>query len=591
MEAELIALHRELHGDRSGSLATYIPPLAKADPEWFAIAATTVDGHRYEVGDAGQRFTIQSVSKPFVFGLALDDMGADGVMERVGVEPTGDAFNSITVDETSGRPYNPMVNAGAIVTASLLRGADVEERERRMLDGLSRYAGRTVEVDEAVFESESRTGDRNRAIAYLMRSFGMLREDVDRALEAYFRQCSVLVDARDLALMGATLANQGVNPLTGERALASEHVARVLSVMGTCGMYDYAGEWLYRIGLPAKSGVSGGVVAVLPSVMAIASFSPRLDARGNSVRGIRACERLAYRFRLHVFDAPSAPSVVRRVFDGSQVRSKQQRCLEHIDALRAAGRNLVVIELQGPLHFGSAEVLTRIVARDAGDATHLVLDLNRVTSIEDGALPMIDALVQSAARRSTQVVGVGLFAEVLEADGGTRFASLDAALEWCEDEILGRLGFREAAATSELSEQELLRGLSPEAAEAVSAAGRREWYPAGAVVFTEGDAADAIYFVIAGRVSVGLHVDGRSQRLTTIGPGSCFGEMAIFDDGERSATVAVEEDAVCHVLPRDALARLENGVPGLVATLHRNLATMLARRLRDANEEIRALWA
>ncbi len=211
---ELQDLYESLRDISDGELATYIPPLADADPSLFGLAIVTVDGHCYAAGDAATAFTIQSVSKPFAFGLALDELGVDALLARVGVEPTGDAFNSITVDEASGRPFNPMVNAGAIVTTSLL-GATAPERDARLIGGLSDFAGRNLEIDDVVFDAERLTGDRNRAIAYLMRTFGMLKDEVDVAVESYFRQCSVLVDVCDLAMMGATLANDGVNPRTG----------------------------------------------------------------------------------------------------------------------------------------------------------------------------------------------------------------------------------------------------------------------------------------------------------------------------------------------------------------------------------------
>ena len=260
LAAELAELHKRLLELESGRVATYIPALARADPDWFGVAIVTVDGHCYEVGDSSLPFTIQSVSKPFAFGMALDDLGVEAVLQRVGVEPTGDAFNSITVDEVSGRPFNPMVNAGAIVTTGLLRGATRHEREHRMLDGMARFAGRGLDVDEDVFESECATGDRNRAIGFLMRTFGMLRATSTTTVETYFRQCSVLVDVRDLGMHGRDARQPGCQPVDRERAMSASHVPRVLSVMSTCGMYDYAGEWLYRVGLPAKSGVSGGVL-------------------------------------------------------------------------------------------------------------------------------------------------------------------------------------------------------------------------------------------------------------------------------------------------------------------------------------------
>ena len=294
----LYRAHRHLGG---GDVATYIPELGKADPDWFAIAIATMDGQVYAAGDLDVQFTIQSISKPFVYGIALDDRGTEFVLERVGVEPTGDPFNSITVDEESNRPFNPMVNAGAIATTGLLRGATAEAQWQRIASGFAAFTGSPMTVDESVFHSENATGDRNRAIAYLMRNFGMIDGDVDDVLELYFRQCSLLVTATDLAIAAATLAAGGRNPVTGQRALKEHHVANVLSVMQTCGMYDFAGSWTYDVGLPAKSGVSGGVIAVLPGQLGIAVFSPPLDKRGNSVRGIEVCRRIVRDFDLPPF--------------------------------------------------------------------------------------------------------------------------------------------------------------------------------------------------------------------------------------------------------------------------------------------------
>ncbi|HEY5274553.1 MAG TPA: glutaminase [Acidimicrobiales bacterium] len=218
-----------------GDPASYIPPLSEADPSWFGVSLVTTDGHAYETGDTRLPFTIQSISKAFVYGMALQDRGEREVLRVVGGEPTGDPFNSITVEENTRRPYNPMVNAGAILTTSLVSGNDAEQQWRRIIDGLSRFAGRTLDIDERVFAAEREAGDRNRAITYFMRALGIGPDDVESALDLYFRQCSVLVDCRDLAVMAATLANRGVNPVTGERALSEEETVRVLSVMTTCG--------------------------------------------------------------------------------------------------------------------------------------------------------------------------------------------------------------------------------------------------------------------------------------------------------------------------------------------------------------------
>lgn len=295
-------LHHKYMPLRDGKVANYIPELAKVNPDLFSICVVTVDGQVYEVGDYNQLFTIQSISKVFVYGLALEEHGRDYVLTRVGVEPTGEAFNAVILDERSKRPYNPMVNAGAIATTSLIKGLGPTERLNRMLDMFRRYIGHDIYVDISVFMSERSTGHRNRAMAHLMLNFGMIDEKIDEALDLYFQQCALMVNCRDLAVMAATLANKGINPITQEQALKTCYVKDVLSVMYTCGMYNFAGEWVYKVGLPAKSGVCGGIIVVVPNQMGIAVFSPPLDANGNSIRGIKVCEELSQQFELHLFE-------------------------------------------------------------------------------------------------------------------------------------------------------------------------------------------------------------------------------------------------------------------------------------------------
>ena len=287
---------------RDGKVADYIPELAKADPDSFGISVVTKDGQVFSAGDVKQQFTIQSISKPFVFGLALEMHGRDHVLSKVGVEPTGEAFNAIVLDEASNRPFNPMVNSGAVATADLIEGKDFPERVSRLIGMFSKYCGRQVYVDNTVFMSERATGHRNRAIGHLMLNFGMVRDRIEESLELYFQQCSMMVSCHDLAVMGATLANGGLNPISGERAIEQRYVKYLLSIMLSCGMYDYAGEWAYRVGIPSKSGVAGGIVAVIPGVAGIGIYSPPLDAKGNSVRGIKVFEELSERFGLHAFE-------------------------------------------------------------------------------------------------------------------------------------------------------------------------------------------------------------------------------------------------------------------------------------------------
>lgn len=295
-------LHSQYKSLQEGVVADYIPELAKVNPNLFSICLVTVNGEVYQVGDYSRLFTIQSISKVFVYGLALEDCGRNDVLTKVGVEPTGDAFNAIILNEQSKRPYNPMVNAGAIATTSLIKGADATERLNRLLNMFRRYIGRDVFVDISVFTSERATGHRNRAMAHLMLNFGMIQPNIEESLDLYFQQCAVMVNCQDLAVMAATLANKGINPMTGEQALKSSYVKDILSVMYTCGMYNFAGEWAYKVGLPAKSGVCGGIIAVVPNKMGIGVFSPLLDGRGNSVRGVKVCEDLSRILGLHLFD-------------------------------------------------------------------------------------------------------------------------------------------------------------------------------------------------------------------------------------------------------------------------------------------------
>lgn len=263
--------------------------------------------------------------------MALETHGRERVLARVGVEPTGDQFNSISVifDERNNRPHNPMVNAGALVTTDLVRLGDTGRDLDHVLGVLRRYAGNEgLEVDEDIFEREIATADRNRALSYLMRSFGMISQDVEENLAMYLRQCSVKITASDLALMAATLANGGVNPATGEQALEPRYVRDVLSVMHMCGMYDFAGEWAYRIGLPAKSGVSGGIMAVVPGKLGIAVYSPGLDRYGSSVRGIKVCEEISARLGLHVFAGEAEDEIFGTAEENESVATDRSRGYE-----------------------------------------------------------------------------------------------------------------------------------------------------------------------------------------------------------------------------------------------------------------------
>ena len=302
--AAVVERHRS---DRSGEVASYIPELATVDADIFGAALVSVHGKVHCAGDTDRTFTIQSVSKPFVYALAISELGVDEVHRHVGFEPSGEPFNAISLDAETGRPDNPLINAGAIVTSALIDGPTVEARFERVRSFLSACAGRELGVDEEVFASESATGDRNRALAHLARSRGVLRQSVDDATEVYFRQCSILVTTEHLAVMGATLANGGINPLTKVQVMGERAATMTLSIMSTCGMYDHSGEWMARVGLPAKSGVGGGIIAIQPAQFGVGVASPRLDSWGNSVRGSSVLQSLSEEFELHVFDHPDEP--------------------------------------------------------------------------------------------------------------------------------------------------------------------------------------------------------------------------------------------------------------------------------------------
>ena len=570
-----------------GTVADYIPELGKADPSWFGIAVATIDGAVHEAGDSRLPFTIQSISKPFVYGMALEDRGRAEVMRRAGVEPTGDAFNSIEIDEVSLRPFNPMVNAGAIVTSGMVRGDDPQERRERVMSFLSAFAGRELGIDDEVFRSEAETGDRNRAIAYFMRAHGML-DDVDDVLDLYFRQCSVLVTCRDLAVMAATLANGGLNPVTGDHALHRTHVESVLSVMATCGMYDYAGEWLYTVGLPAKSGVAGGVIAVLPGQLGIGVFSPPLDARGNSVRGIAVCQEISRRYQLHQYrPGLLSTNAVRRRYRGDVARGRRTRTPEEIAVLDREGARIGVYELRGELSFGPTERLVRAVLGDLDELDHVILDMRRITAIDEVSAVMLERLGGIAAERGSRFIVANVEEGRLEVEAA---ADLDEALLRCEDDLLEEaLGPRDHVVV-ELADQPLLSGLSAAEITSLDAIADHGRLAAGEVLCREGDEAREIWFIRSGSLRVQVDLpDGGVKRLLTMGPGAAVGEIALLDGGPRSATVVAEMASEVVGLSLPAIERIGAEHPGLVTTLYRNLGRLLAWRLRRTTDQVRSL--
>ncbi len=600
----LESLHQDHASMMHGEVAGYIPELSKADPEWFGIAIVTVDGHVYQVGDTQQAFTIQSISKVITYGIALEDNGVAAVLKKINVEPSGEAFNSISLEPGTGRPKNPMINAGAIAAMAFVEGDTPELKLKRLLMAYRGYLGHEVSIDGAVYRSEKASGHRNRAIAYLLQSSNIIERDPDSLLDLYFKQCSLLVSCRDLALMAATLANDGVNPIKGVRALKSEFVPKVLSVMSSCGMYDYSGAWIYEVGMPAKSGVGGGILAVLPGQLGLAVFSPRLDEHGNSVRGIAVCRKISSDFGLHMFHTGRATiaSVIHSMYNAAQVASKCTRNPEQTELLRKLGHIIAVLELQGDLMFASAEIVVTEATRAAREADFLILDFRRAASINEGAMNLLGHLVQSLDAKGKTVLFTSVrdpyALESVMKKRVTRFRDIpllkyedvDHALEWCENQLLAGRSFL-AGKEAPLKAQVFCAGFTAEELRALESLLEPRSYEKGAPICRTGEQATGLFFILSGQVSVVVPLDHRrTGRITTLSAGSAFGEMAMLDHGIRSADVIADTNLSCLFLAFESLEKDRSEIfTGIRLKLITNIGRVLSQKLRQATVEIKSL--
>lgn len=355
-------LLEHVRDDDSGELADYIDELAAADPEKLGVALCTTSGNLYSAGDDDCEFTIQSISKPFVYALALEELGAAEVHKYVGVEPSGEAFNAISLEEDTHRPANPMINAGAIAVNQLINGAEssVQERVEKIRAFFSKLAGRELRIDASLVESELANAHRNLAIAHLLREFGMVQDQAHDAIESYTQQCAVLVTVRDLATMAATLANGGVQPITGERVCSAAAARITQAVMTSAGMYDGSGQWMVNVGIPAKSGVAGGLIGTMPGQLGLASLSPRLNEQGNSVRGVRIFREMSASLGLNLMGAD--------YYTAPGIRSVERR------------EDCTVVVLQGMINFTAAEKILHDLSGERIVGGTLVLDVSNVTS-------------------------------------------------------------------------------------------------------------------------------------------------------------------------------------------------------------------
>jgi glutaminase len=294
IQGALKTVYEKYRNLKEGANADYIPALAKVDPNIYGIALVTVDGTVYALGDLKSEVSIQSISKVFTLAQVMQALGGDAIVNNMGVDATGQVFNSIVaVEQYKGAEMNPLVNAGAIATTSMVTGADRNEIFAKILANHSDFAGRQLAVNQEVFKSEAETNQRNQAIAQLMFAYGHIKDNPFRACDVYTEQCAISVNAKDLGVMAATLANGGRNPMTNKQVVDAKHVPGILAIMATAGLYDDSGKWLYRTGLPAKSGVGGGIIAVSPGKWGIAVISPPLDKAGNSVKAQKTIEDIS----------------------------------------------------------------------------------------------------------------------------------------------------------------------------------------------------------------------------------------------------------------------------------------------------------
>jgi len=589
--------HAEFAAENGGAVADYIPELGKADPDHFGISLATIDGHVYEAGDSRIPFTIQSMSKPFVFALALDTLGAERVERSIGVEPSGDPFNSIRLN-AENHPFNPMVNAGAIACSGLIHEAKGDGAFEHIRQALGRFAGRELELDQAVYASESATGDRNRAIGYLLRNSDVITDDVTAVLDVYFRQCSVLVTARDIAVMAATLANRGVNPVTGEQVMTPYAIARTLSVMTSSGMYDYAGEWIYRVGIPAKSGVGGGILAALPARLGLGSYSPRLDKHGNSVRGIKVCEALSSHYDLHILNrSDNARNSIIADYDIGKSSSRRSRRPHEQKLLAAHHHDVRVIELMGTLTFANIDYVSRQLAARSRPS-FVIFDLRRVAAVTRAAGRLLAEGFRELASFGVTAILTGIertsaewqaIAEWTDGLSNVRnFRLLDDAVEWAEDQIVYRHGGSiEAHEVTELSEQALLAGLTPKELADLASLGTIRSYEAGTTIIAAAEPAVSLFFLKSGVIHVKLP---GGIRLATLTAGMAFGEMALLES-HRSADVVADKSVTALEVPLADFQRFREQHPRVGERIMRNLAQLLADRLIVANTKVSLLTA
>ena len=583
----------ELSSLSEGDVADYIPELAKADSSDFGIVVAMANGNIYEIGNTSKEFTIQSISKPFAYGFALQDLGEEYMRGKVGVEPSGEAFNAISLDPETGMPRNPMINAGAIATTSQIQHLKSSNAEAALISYFSRLAGRDLSIDSSVYMSERDTGHRNRAISHLLKNVNVIEGDTEAGLDLYFRQCSIKVNCRDLAVMASTLCCQGVNPVTHDAILRSDVTVQMLSLMGTCGMYDYAGQWLHDVGMPAKSGVGGGILAVVPGKLGIAVYSPPLDRYGNSVRGVAACTKLSSLLGLHLYNSyPSAKGVIRRLSDSSCCNSRRLYNSTSLNLLHQYGSKLKIVNLQGYFEFAQVEEVSSFLS-DAGRSAEIVLfDFKYVEGFSEEALEIL--IKELSLWESAELILVlssvdHLSALISRIEGGSiQYSSnFDSALEIAETFLLRKydssFGNMDHIAQFEIFPEFAGMKLDSllESVQVIK----------GEKIVQSGDIGDSMYFVKSGRFSTYVEVDlgdhkKYSSRLATFTVGMFFGEIGFLSGHQRTADVVAEEQGLLLKLSRSNFDKLTMQEPSIAQKFLSYLSSALGSRLARTSYQL-----
>ncbi|PXA76267.1 glutaminase A [Auritidibacter sp. NML100628] len=626
----------DLRPMRHGAVNPVTDSVVNPNPDHLSITLTTVNGQQYSAGDVDQRFAIQSIAKVFAYALALDDLGPQKVGEKVDVEPSGDSFNEISLQSGTGRPDNPMINAGAIATVGLIKGRGGRNRIGRLMHAFEEASAgcdRELKIMEQIYRAENKHGHRNRALAWLLRSFDIIESDPEPIVDDYFRQCAVGLTSAELSMMAATLARRGENPVTGRQVFTPETVRQVVSVMNTCGMYDSAGNWAIDVGLPAKSGVDGGIMVVLPGQLGIGVFSPPLDEHGTSVRGAAAIARITSDLGLHYADAPPlGRSTLRAHYSLADAFSGVIRSTDLSRAVSAYGHRCQILEISGDLGFAETEALQRSIVEFDDDVSTIMIDLNGIDEFGRSAIRVLASLASklNADNRDLAIIDhedrlvdhimdfvnstEGLDVEdprekakaasegELVLSDGPRSASSNAevqgtfrlfenraaALEWAEHRLAQRYAQDNLPASSEEPESApLFEFLDDRDVDVLAAIMERRKYKAGEIIRRAGQPFGGIYFIRSGRVETTSHGSGGARyRQTYLSPGTTFGEIALGRSGRQVSTIRAVDDVVCLVLTAQMIASVEETDPNLAiklwTALTREAYTVLEQSAREA---------